>query len=86
MNEKDKLYENSLLTVADFVFDERVVRVFPDMIKRWKSQANAARWSGCYGRTQSRNTTSACKQPAGNKRFAASRRSILLPIFPSAEC
>ncbi len=34
MNEKDKLYENSLLTVADFVFDERVVRVFPDMIKR----------------------------------------------------
>jgi len=34
MNEKDKLYEKSPLTVADFVFDERVVRVFPDMINR----------------------------------------------------
>lgn len=34
MNEQDKLYEKSPLTVADFVFDERVVRVFPDMINR----------------------------------------------------
>lgn len=34
MDEKDKLYEKSPLTVADFVFDERVVRVFPDMINR----------------------------------------------------
>ncbi len=34
MKEKDKLYEKSPLTVADFVFDERVVRVFPDMINR----------------------------------------------------
>lgn len=34
MNEKDKLYEKSPLTVADFVFDEPAVGVFPDMIKR----------------------------------------------------
>ena len=34
MTKKDKLYEKSSLTVADFVFDEPVVRVFPDMIKR----------------------------------------------------
>ena len=34
MSEKDNLYTNSMLNDADFVFDERVVRVFPDMINR----------------------------------------------------
>lgn len=34
MTEKDSLYRNSLQAAGDFVFDERVVRVFPDMIKR----------------------------------------------------
>jgi len=34
MNEKDNLYANSPLDEADFAFDERVVRVFPDMISR----------------------------------------------------
>lgn len=34
MSEKDNLYEHSHQAVGDFVFDERVVRVFPDMINR----------------------------------------------------
>ena len=34
MSEKDKLYEKGLPGISDFVFDERVVRVFPDMINR----------------------------------------------------
>jgi len=34
MSEKDSLYRDSLQAGGDFVFDERVVRVFPDMIKR----------------------------------------------------
>ena len=34
MTEKDRLYEEAVTDVPDFVFDERVVRVFPDMINR----------------------------------------------------
>lgn len=34
MSDKDRLYETLVDEVKDFVFDERVVRVFPDMIKR----------------------------------------------------
>lgn len=34
MSKKDSLYRDSLQAAGDFVFDERVVRVFPDMIKR----------------------------------------------------
>lgn len=34
MNEKDTLFENASVNAGDFVFDERVVRVFPDMIRR----------------------------------------------------
>ena len=34
MIEKDNLYRESLHAAGEFVFDERVVRVFPDMIKR----------------------------------------------------
>ena len=34
MSEKDRLYDDVIKGVPDFVFDERVVRVFPDMINR----------------------------------------------------
>jgi tRNA (cmo5U34)-methyltransferase len=34
MGGKDRLYEHRLSEAGDFVFDERVVRVFPDMIRR----------------------------------------------------
>lgn len=34
MNEKDTLYQQGPVYGADFVFDERVVKVFPDMINR----------------------------------------------------
>lgn len=34
MSEKDRLYLANIEAPADFVFDDRVVRVFPDMIKR----------------------------------------------------
>lgn len=34
MSEKDRLYDKAIAEVPDFVFDERVVRVFPDMINR----------------------------------------------------
>ena len=34
MSEKDSLYRDSLQAAGDFVFDERVVRVFADMIQR----------------------------------------------------
>ncbi len=34
MSEKDTLYDSNPPTAADFVFDERVARVFPDMIHR----------------------------------------------------
>jgi tRNA (cmo5U34)-methyltransferase len=34
MSGKDRLYDNPVDEVRDFVFDERVVRVFPDMIDR----------------------------------------------------
>jgi len=34
MAEKDSLYRDTLQAAGEFVFDERVVRVFPDMIKR----------------------------------------------------
>ena len=34
MTERDRLYENLISEPGDFVFDERVVRVFPDMINR----------------------------------------------------
>jgi len=34
MSEKDTLFEQELMEPGDFVFDERVVRVFPDMINR----------------------------------------------------
>jgi len=34
MNQKDKLFETEILKTGDFVFDERVVEVFPDMISR----------------------------------------------------
>jgi len=34
MNEKDSLYLGNIEAPADFVFDDRVVRVFPDMINR----------------------------------------------------
>ena len=32
--DKDRLFEDELATPGDFVFDQRVVRVFPDMINR----------------------------------------------------
>ncbi|HET6592542.1 MAG TPA: carboxy-S-adenosyl-L-methionine synthase CmoA [Xanthomonadales bacterium] len=34
MSDKDRLYQTPVDEVKDFVFDERVVRVFPDMINR----------------------------------------------------
>jgi tRNA (cmo5U34)-methyltransferase len=34
MTERDRLYETAISEPGDFVFDERVVRVFPDMINR----------------------------------------------------
>lgn len=34
MNEKDTLFSDPSRQAGDFVFDERVVRVFPDMIRR----------------------------------------------------
>lgn len=34
MEEKDKLFESRLTEPGDFVFDDRVVKVFPDMINR----------------------------------------------------
>jgi len=34
MVEKDKLFESLLMEPGDFVFDDRVVKVFPDMINR----------------------------------------------------
>jgi tRNA (cmo5U34)-methyltransferase len=34
MSERDRLYEDLPAVPGDFVFDERVVRVFPDMINR----------------------------------------------------
>jgi len=34
MTRKDRLFDSEISTPGDFVFDERVVRVFPDMIKR----------------------------------------------------
>jgi len=34
MNRKDRLYDSEITKPGDFVFDSRVVRVFPDMINR----------------------------------------------------
>lgn len=34
MKNKDRLYESTIIEPGDFVFDERVVSVFPDMINR----------------------------------------------------
>jgi len=34
MNHKDRLFDTDILEAGDFVFDERVVSVFPDMINR----------------------------------------------------
>jgi len=34
MNQKDRIFDSEGLQTGDFVFDDRVVRVFPDMIKR----------------------------------------------------
>lgn len=34
MTEKDNIYRDESMQADDFVFDERVVRVFPDMIRR----------------------------------------------------
>jgi tRNA (cmo5U34)-methyltransferase len=34
MSEKDTLYRDASIQADDFVFDQRVVRVFPDMIRR----------------------------------------------------
>lgn len=34
MNRKDTLFDQQIIEPGDFVFDERVVRVFPDMINR----------------------------------------------------
>jgi tRNA (cmo5U34)-methyltransferase len=34
MNQKDRLFDTEILKTGDFVFDDRVVRVFPDMINR----------------------------------------------------
>jgi len=34
MHQKDRIFDSELLQSGDFVFDDRVVRVFPDMIKR----------------------------------------------------
>ena len=34
MSARDRLYDTRVEEVQDFVFDERVVRVFPDMINR----------------------------------------------------
>jgi tRNA (cmo5U34)-methyltransferase len=35
MSDKDTLFEIQIREPGDFVFDDRVVTVFPDMIKRW---------------------------------------------------
>ncbi len=34
MNQKDRIFDTGILETGDFVFDERVVDVFPDMINR----------------------------------------------------
>ena len=34
MNRKDRLFESTVTGPGDFVFDQRVVSVFPDMINR----------------------------------------------------
>jgi tRNA (cmo5U34)-methyltransferase len=34
MNQKDRLFDTEILETGDFVFDDRVVSVFPDMINR----------------------------------------------------
>jgi tRNA (cmo5U34)-methyltransferase len=34
MNDRDRLFDSGIHKTEDFVFDERVVRVFPDMINR----------------------------------------------------
>ena len=34
MSERDRLFETTITEPGEFVFDERVVRVFPDMINR----------------------------------------------------
>jgi len=34
MNQKDRLFDAEIQSTGDFVFDDRVVRVFPDMINR----------------------------------------------------
>jgi len=34
MNQKDRLFDTDIQNIGDFVFDDRVVRVFPDMINR----------------------------------------------------
>jgi len=34
MNDKDRLFDTEILKTGDFVFDDRVVSVFPDMINR----------------------------------------------------
>lgn len=34
MGDRDSLYESLVIEIPDFVFDERVVRVFPDMVNR----------------------------------------------------
>jgi tRNA (cmo5U34)-methyltransferase len=34
MNQKDRLFDTEILATGDFVFDDRVVGVFPDMINR----------------------------------------------------
>jgi len=34
MNQKDQLFQERITAAGDFVFDEQVVRVFPDMINR----------------------------------------------------
>ena len=34
MSARDRLFNSLVEEVQDFVFDERVVRVFPDMINR----------------------------------------------------
>ena len=34
MNDRDRLFESPVETVEAFVFDDRVARVFPDMVRR----------------------------------------------------
>ena len=34
MSEKDRLFRSPVIAASDFTFDDRVVRVFPDMIRR----------------------------------------------------